>query len=115
MRNIFEAWKAFQLIRKKAALLKVVEDVFVFAQTTSREGKPMTCKIALLNTADGTKITDFVSLWAGIGESNPIDRVMQLRKQRDELEHVCKYLLKNYPVSEQDRKEIEYTLKCFNL
>ena len=115
MRKIIEAYRVFQMLRKNMNILKVVEDIFNFVQTTSREGKPMTCKIALLNTADGTKVSDFVSLWAGIGESNPVDRVMQLRRQKEELQHCLKYLLDNYAIKDADRKEIELTIKYFNL
>jgi hypothetical protein len=115
MKKIIEAYRVFQMLRKNINILKVVEDIFNFVKTTSREGQPMTCKIALFNTADGTKVSDFVSLWAGIGESNPVDRVMQLRRQKDELQHCLKYLLDNYTISDVDRKQIELTIKYFNL
>ena len=95
--------------------MKLMEDIIKFIDRTSDEGRPMICKIALVNTKDGTRLNDFVSLWAGIGESSPLERLKQLKAQRDEYERQLKLIADKYPLSEDDKEMIATTVKYFNL
>jgi hypothetical protein len=115
MKNLITAFKAFQVIRKNGAILTMMTELINFVTRVSDECKPMLCKIALVNTKDGTKLCDFVSLWAGIGEANPIERIRALKAQNDEYQRQLKLISEKYPLSTEDKEMIETTIKYFNL
>jgi hypothetical protein len=104
--------KAWNIIRKYPTIFKVVEDIFKFVETVHKEQKPMVTKIVLLNMADGTEISDFVSLWAGIGEASPIERCSHLKAQNIELKRLL-ILASSVELSTDDKQMIEITLKYF--
>jgi len=110
---MIKLFKTYMLLRKNAGIFKVVEDIFKFVETTHKEQKPMVTKIVLINMANGEKVGDFVSLWAGIGECNPIARVEQLKAQNTELKRLLT-IAKNGSVSDDDKQLIELTLRVFD-
>lgn len=115
MSKLIAVWKTFNLIRKNAGMLKIVEDVFLFAKKAHEEGKPMLCRIAFVNMKDNSTVGDFISLWAGIGDANPIERCRQLRAQRAAIEEVLKTMSTKYNFSDQDRKDVDFLIQYVNL
>jgi hypothetical protein len=113
MKKIIGLWKSWKILRNNAGIFKVVEDIFKFVETTHKEQKPMVTKIVLLNMAEGKKVGDFVSLWAGIGESNPIERAMQLKAQNTELKRLLN-IAKEGDLTEENKQLIDVTLRIFD-
>mgnify|MGYP003495192409 CR=1 FL=1 len=113
MKTIINTIKLLRIVRRSPWILKVVEDTFKFVETTHKEQKPMVTKIVLVNMKDGSQYGDFVSLWAGIGEANPIDRCCHLKSQNEELKRLLKISLDGN-ISEEDKQLIELSLKHFN-
>lgn len=113
MKKIIGLWKTWKILRNNAGIFKVVEDIFKFVETTHKEQKPMVTKIVLLNMATGEKFTDFVSLWAGIGDANPIERAKQLKAQNTELKRLLE-LAKNGNLTDEDKQLIQLTLNVFD-
>jgi len=72
----------------------------------------MATKIVFVNMAEGKKIGDFVSLWAGVGEASPIERAMQLKAQNTELKRLLE-IAKHGNLSNDNKELIELTLKTF--
>ncbi|MEK6883291.1 MAG: hypothetical protein AABY22_26930 [Nanoarchaeota archaeon] len=112
MKTLINSIKIFKLMRTSPHIFKVVEDIFKFAELTHKEQRPMATKIVLLNMKDGTKYSDFVSLWAGIGEANPIDRAGHLKAQNTELKRLLTLSL-NKNITKDDIELIETTLRIF--
>lgn len=112
MKKIIRIWKTWKILRNNAGIFRVVEDIFKFVETAHKEKKPMVTKIMLLNMAKGEKICDFVSLWAGIGETNPIERCRQLKEQNNELKRLLQ-LAKDGNLTDDDKQLVELTLKIF--
>lgn len=112
MKKIIGLWKTWNILRNNAAIFKVVADIFKFVETTHKEQKPMVSKIVLLNMDKGEKIGDFVSLWAGIGDANPIERCRHLKAQNIELKRLLQLSLDGN-LTDKDKQLIELTLKVF--
>jgi hypothetical protein len=113
MKKIINVFKLFKLMYSNMGLFKVVEDIFKFVETTHEKQIPMVSKIALINTRDGTQFSDFVSLWAGIGECSPIERAKHLKAQNDELKRLLKIASKGL-ISKEDKELIDLTLKILD-
>lgn len=113
MKTIISIWKLYRLFRKKPGLLKVVEDIFKFLETSHKEQKPMVCKIALINMADGKQIGDFISLWAGLGESSPIERVRVLKGLNSQFLSILETVKES--INDLDHRElVDFTLEVYN-
>lgn len=112
IKKIKEIWKLYKTLRNNFEIFKVVEDIFKFVEKTQEEQKPMVCKIALINTKDGTKFSDFVSLWAGIGDANLVDRAAGLKEQNTELKRLLKLAIAG-EMTNDDKKQVECFLKFF--
>jgi len=113
MKIIINTIKIIQLMRKSPWVFKALEATFKFVELTHKEQRPMVTKIVLVNMKDGTHYKDFVSLWAGIGEANPIDRCSHLKSQNEELKRLVKKAIEGN-ISVEDRQLMELTLKHFN-
>lgn len=112
--GVINFFKNIKILIKHSWILKITADIFKFVETTHESQKPMVCNIAIVNMKDGTKYSDFVSLWAGIGEANPIDRAKQLKNQTTELKRLLKIALqKGENMSDDEKKEINYVLNVF--
>ena len=114
MKKIIGLWKTWKILRNNAGIFKVVEDIFKFVETTHKEQKPMVTKIVLLNMATGENWGDFVSLWAGIGDTNPIERAKQLKAQNIELKRLLE-IAKEGDLTAENKELIETTLRIFDL
>ncbi len=112
-KNLKDTWKIWRTVKDSPAIFKVVEDIFKFVETTHKEQRPMVTKIVLLNMADGTKMGDFVSLWAGIGEENPIDRAKGLKAQTTELKRLLQLSIDG-ELTNEDKKQVEMVLQIFD-
>jgi hypothetical protein len=110
IRNVMGIYKT---ISRNPYIFKVVEDIFKFLETTHKEQKPMVTKIVLLNMAEGTKIGDFVSLWAGIGDTNPIERARHLKAQNTELKRLLQLYFDD-TITQEDIELAGITLKIFD-
>lgn len=85
IKELIVFFKIWQEVKQSPAIFKVVYDLFKFVETTHEAKKPLVTEIAIFNMADGTKISDFVSIWAGIGDDNPVKRIAKLKLQNAEL------------------------------
>lgn len=83
--------------------LELVDKIFKFAQQTAEEQRPRLCKIALVNINDGTKLSDFVMLWAGAHDGNPIERLEAVIHQRDALKEVLSNIVDKFPEEEKSK------------
>jgi len=108
--NFFKAWR---IVKNNPNIFKVVEDIFKFVERTHEEQKPMACEIVLLNMKDGTKISDFVSLWAGVGFANPLERAKQLKAQNVELKRLLT-IAKEGNICAEDKNLMDVTLNIFD-
>lgn len=115
IKNLIQNLKSIRdLSKHNPAILKVVLDILKFVEKTHESQKPMVCEIAMFNMKTGERYADFVSLWAGIGNSNPIDRAKQLKAQNIELTRLL-ILAKEGNLSDEDKQLIETTLRVFDL
>lgn len=108
--NFFKAWK---MVKNNSHIFKIVEDVFKFVELTHKFQKPMVTKIVNVNMKDGTVVSDFVSLWAGIGDANPIERAKQLKAQNVELKRLLT-IAKEGNISAEDKNLMDVTLNIFD-
>lgn len=83
-------------------LLTFISDMFDFLVKVKNEGRPMMFQVGIVNTGDGSKIGDFINVWAGIGDANPIKRIEQLISQRDVLKQFIVSLSKNHQLSREE-------------
>jgi hypothetical protein len=90
MKKYIAAFKLFNKIRNNSALFEAIGGINELLERTHKEQRPMYQEIALINMGDGTKLGDFIKLWAGIGEANPIDRAISLKTQNNELMRLLK-------------------------
>ena len=112
MKKLIDLWKTYNLLRNNAGIFKVVTDIFKFLEKVHIEQKPMLCQIAIVNMDKGNKIEDFISLWAGMGESNPIERVRFLKAQNTELKRLLKLSMES-DLTDFSKKEIDSALRLF--
>ncbi len=65
------------------AWFKIVKGVMDMAISVQQHGKPMLTKIAVVDMSADKIIGDFdmVSIWAGVGDANPIERGKHLKAQ----------------------------------
>lgn len=103
-------FKIWQEVKQSPAIFNVVYDLFKFVETTHEAQKPMLTEIAILNMADGTKISDFVSIWAGIGDDNPVKRIAKLKLQNNELKMWLVVAI-NDKLKQEDKQRIGELLK----
>lgn len=113
IKELIEVYRIWKVLNKSQSIFIMVERIFKFIQETHDQKKPMVTEIALVNMANGTKVSDFVSLWAGIGDANPIKRVSHLKAQNIELKRLLE-LSSNGLITEEDKKQIEIVLRYFD-
>lgn len=90
MKKIKDTLKLFRMLRKPTinlAWFKVVDEVMKMAVQVQQHGKPMLTKIAAIDIGGQGIIgnLDIVSIWAGVGEANPIERSKHLKAQNSAL------------------------------
>lgn len=90
------------------AWYKVTESIMNFATDVQRDGKARLCKLAVIDMSKEKFIGDFdmVSIWAGVGEANPIERSRHIKAQSEEL----KRLLRMCITKEDVRADTELTM-----
>lgn len=88
--NYFRLVKMFNKANIHYAWYKIVQHVMDFATQVQQNGKPMLTKIAVVDMSKQKIIGDFdlVSIWAGIGNANPIERCGHLKAQNTELKRL---------------------------
>ncbi len=101
------------MVKKNYHVFKIVEDIFKFVELTHKSQKPMVTKIVNVNMRDGMVVSDFVSLWAGIGDANPIERAKQLKAQNVELKRLLT-IAKEGNISADDKNLMDVTLNIFD-
>ena len=114
IREFKEFWKIWKKIKHSPAIFKVVGDIFDFVKNTHKGQKPMVVDIVLLDMTNGKgeKTCDFVNLWAGFGEANPIQRVRHLKNQNIELKRLLQ-LYVDGKITVEDAKQIQMVLDVF--
>jgi hypothetical protein len=84
-------------------LLQFIGDMFDNLHRVSEMGKPFMWQVGLVNTGDGSKLGDFVNVWAGIGEGNPIKRIEELLRQRQLLRDFIIDLSATHTLTEEEK------------
>lgn len=120
--NPKEFSKFFELMRTNYSILKVTQGLLDFIKEVHEEKRPMTSAIklkciAIANCSENDKPSDLdiVSLWAGIGNSNPINRIKEVISQRDVYKLMLLKCLDSGVISEMERTEIEITIRAIEL
>lgn len=90
IKNIIDGLMLIRLLKKGTlhrAWYEVVKKVMDFAIDVQQQGKPMLTKIAAIDMSTDKVIGDIniVSLWAGVGEANPIERCRHLKRQNEHM------------------------------
>lgn len=80
------------------AWCKILQSLMDFAVQVQQHGKPMLTKIAVADMSKDKIIGNFdmVSIWAGVGGANPIERIKHLKAQNTALKELltkCKSTL----------------------
>lgn len=90
--NYFRLVKMLNKANIHLALYKILQSIMDFAIQVQQHGKPMLTKIAVIDMSEDKIVGDFdmVSLWAGVGESNPIERGRQLKAQNEFMKNLLK-------------------------
>ena len=95
MRNLFNYFRLIHMLNKANihyAFYKIVQHIMDFVVQVQKEGKPMLTKIGVVDMSKEKIIGDFdmVSIWAAVGDANPIDRIEHLKAQNNELKKLLK-------------------------
>jgi hypothetical protein len=88
--NYFRLIKLMNNATMSIAWYKIVQSVMDYAIQVQQHGKPMLTKIAVVDMSEEKIIGDFdmVSIWAGVGDANPIERGKHLKAQNTELKRL---------------------------
>lgn len=110
-----------KIVSENSHWIQLTKGIIDFVVKVHEEQKPMTSGLQLTCIAnvdcskdEKTTELDFVSLWAGIGNSNPIERLKQVVNQRDAYKTMLKKVLEK-DISEKEREEIEMTIYALEL
>lgn len=108
------AWKNIATTPNAEAWMKVVQDVMTFCNEVNEKKRPMLTQLRAINYGESDvlpKEMDMVSLWAGVGTQNPIDRLKHLRAQIEGLREV----INEIKLQIQDTPENEVLLMNIHL
>jgi hypothetical protein len=112
--KIFKEFKIYrQLSKTPPALVQLMTDVLDFINKVHKEGKPMISEIAMIDIGTNKKVCDMVTLWAGVGDANPLKRCAALKAQTEELKRLLKIATEGN-LSESDKINIKLVLDCFD-
>jgi hypothetical protein len=114
MGDFFEAWKIWKEIKYMPNMFRIVQGVFKFVADTHKEQRPMLTHIGLINIEDGTELVNMVDLWAGIGESNPIQRLKHLSERNKEMRRVLEKVYEKKELDEHDLLMVQIAIKMWN-
>ena len=101
--NYFRLVKMLNQASIHLAWYKILKSIVDFATQVQQHGKPMLTKIAVVDLSQDKIIGDFdmVSLWAGVGDANPIERGRHLKYQNEFMKELLKKCTKSLD-SEKD-------------
>lgn len=104
IKNI-RAWNRISKMPNAAAWMKIVEDVMKFATAVQQDQQPMLTKICAINMEVEELPTelDIVSLWASVGDLNPLTRLGQLKDQIKLLRETLSKLQQQVPENEENK------------
>lgn len=93
MKKVLNYFRLIKMLNKANihyAWYKILENIMNFAVDVQQHGKPMLTKIAAVDMTDeNPKLNiDIVSIWAGVGDANPIERISHLKAQNNELKRL---------------------------
>lgn len=88
IKNFIYVWKILKTGVHTVGFYKVMESIMKFANDVKINGKPMMTKIAVMDLNTGQEMFDVVSLWAGCGDANPIERIGHLRSQNNAMKEL---------------------------
>lgn len=93
MKEIINYFKLVKMLNKAnihLAYYQILENIMNFANQVHEEKKPMLTKIAAINMVADIEPSQFdiVSIWAGVGDSNPIERIRHLKAQNDAMKEL---------------------------
>jgi hypothetical protein len=91
-KNLAYVWILVRNDKRSLALqfLPIVEKIFNFANKVNDKKQPMLTQIAVIDMTTKEKAFDMVTLWAGVGDANPIQRVGHLRAQNTTMKETLK-------------------------
>jgi len=88
--NYFRLVKMLNTASVHLAWYKILKGIVDLAKQVQQHGKPMLTKIAVVDMSEEKIIGNFdvVSIWAGVGDANPIERGHHLKAQNTELKRL---------------------------
>lgn len=110
MKVILNYIRLFNFIRKNGHLVEILVRIVEMANKVHSEHKPIVSEVAVINMKDGTKLSDFVSLWAGFGDGNPVTRCSHLKAQTTALKEQLARVVKEHDIKDVN---IDLMLKTF--
>lgn len=106
VRNI----KSIVVVGRHQHIVEMFYKIMQQIQKTAEKGKPYMSDVIIVNTATGEKLADFVSVWTGAHDGNPLKRLRGVIEQRN----ILKSVLSTIPLPEDRKIEIELMLKSFD-
>lgn len=101
MKNFFNYFRLIKMLNKASihlAWYKILQNIMDFATQVQQQGKPMLTKIAVVDMNTGESTFDIVSLWAGVGDANPIERSRHLKAQNQAMKDLLKVCKSNLEI-----------------
>jgi hypothetical protein len=95
-------------------LLQFISDMFDNLNKVSEMNRAVMWNVGLVNTGDGSRLGDFVNVWAGIGEANPIKRIEQLLLQREVLKQFITKVSESHAFSEDEKANMNILFQATN-
>jgi len=78
-------FKVVKTVLNNVDIIDICHDILMFLEIVADSGEPHSTRICGANIKTRKGVFNVVTLWAGVGFGNAIDRSFELRKQRDRL------------------------------
>ena len=112
MKKLIALYKAAKFIRDNKKPMEVLLTIKNLAKEVENEKKPKFQNIMKIGP-DGF-VYNYMSVWIGIGEITPIDRIAHLRNQNTEYKRLLQETL-NTELPKELKDQIESTIRVFEL
>jgi hypothetical protein len=115
IKNFIYVLKVLKTGTHTVALYKIQQAIWDFAKKVHEEKEPMLTRIAIMDFSTGEELGDGISLWAGVGDANPIERCKQLRAQNSKMKQLLAKCTERIKEDTEDAllMDIILTLKTF--
>lgn len=118
MKKLINYFKLIKLLNKSIIHLqwyKILQQIIDFVIETHKYQGPMLTKIAIIDMSKDKIMGDhdIVSLWAGVGDTNPIERNKQLKAQNLALKDLLKKTIPYIGANNDLILNVNITLETF--